>query len=284
MTRAKVAGGCRNPRCGELSENQNRTHAPHYSPLDSGRPLPDGIRDPSQLQSPQADLASPMKSHKTLIAGTLSVAVSFLIVIPLAFAIHGSYPRLSDEAFGTGVALSLFALAFGIARLILGPHFGQSEEDWLRSKSKPELRRPDPDAEEMKLATLAEIKAEIDRRAAILGASPDLLPTYGVSRDFGYPHIEVDDRRYHFVIVERGQELDRFSTPQLKELLYRVFESVSFVLAGRYEVQHRIPGEDSRRQMFGYQVQLLARLDRAWAERCSAKHKQILIENPFRDF
>jgi hypothetical protein len=132
-------------------------------------------------------------------------------------------------------------------------------------------------------ATLAEIKAEIDRRAALLGASGNMLPTYGVSRDFGYPHIEVDGRGYHYVVVERGEELQRTTTPQLDELLYHVFESVAFSLAGRYEVEHRIKGEDCRRQMFRHQVELLAILDPAWAARCAARHRQILRENPFHD-
>jgi Immunity protein 63 len=135
----------------------------------------------------------------------------------------------------------------------------------------------------MEFATLPEIKAEIDSRAALLGASANMLPTYGVSRDFGYPHIEVDSAGYHYVVVERGQELKRITTPQLDELLYTVFESIAFSLAGRYEVNHRIKGEDCRRLMFGYQVELLAMLDPTWAARCAAKHRQILEKNPFQD-
>jgi hypothetical protein len=110
-----------------------------------------------------------------------------------------------------------------------------------------------------------------------------MLPTYGVSRDFGYPHIEVDSAGHHYVVVERGKELKRITTPQLDELLYHVFESIAFSLAGRYEVKHRIAGEDCRRQMFRYQVELLATLDPAWAARCAAKHLQILEKNPFHD-
>jgi hypothetical protein len=135
----------------------------------------------------------------------------------------------------------------------------------------------------MPFASLAEVKAEIDRRAAILGASGEMLPTYGVSRDFGYPHIEVDQAGYHYVVVERGKELKRITTPLLDELLYHVFESVSFSLAGRFEVQHRIARQDSRRQMFQHQVELLDTLDPAWAARCRAQHLQILEQNPFHD-
>ena len=134
------------------------------------------------------------------------------------------------------------------------------------------------------MVTLSEIKAEVDRRAALIGASGRVLPTYGHSDDFGYPHIEVDERGYHYVVVERGNELERTTTPSLDELLYRIFNGVTFSLAVNYEVQHRIAGEDCRRQIFRHQIELLSRLDARWAARCSKEKGRILRENPFRDF
>jgi hypothetical protein len=135
----------------------------------------------------------------------------------------------------------------------------------------------------METASLAAIKMEIDRRAAILGASGDPMPTYGHSEDFGRPHIEVDSRGYHYVVEERGNELKRITTPNLNELLYRVFEAVTFSLACRYEVQHRVRGEDCRRQIFRHQVQLLAKLAPEWAERGANHQREILREHPFND-
>jgi hypothetical protein len=52
--------------------------------------------------------------------------------------------------------------------------------------------------------SLREIKSEVDRFAKKIRAPESLLPTYGHTRDAARPHIEVDARGYHYVIVERG--------------------------------------------------------------------------------
>src|SRR5437870_4904903 len=86
------------------------------------------------------------------------------------------------------------------------------------------------------MKTLTEIKTEVDRRAALIGAVGRYsLPTYGHTEDGARPHIEVDSRGYHLVVVERGQEQSRFTTRDLDELLYRIFQSVTHDLAFAYE-------------------------------------------------
>ena len=132
-------------------------------------------------------------------------------------------------------------------------------------------------------ASLAEIKKEVDRRAALIGASGDPLPTYGYSEDFGRPYIEIDSRGYHWVTEERGNELKRITTPNLDDLLYAVFEAVTFSLAGRHEVKHRVRGEDCRRQIFRVQVELLGRLSPEWAARGAQHQQEILRQYPFTD-
>lgn len=133
--------------------------------------------------------------------------------------------------------------------------------------------------------SLTDIKAEVDRLAAVIGASGyHALPTYGHTEDFARPHIEVDSRGYHFVVVERGQEHERFTTGELDELLYRIFRSVTFSLAFEYELAHRIETQDCRRLGFQRQEELLARLSERWAERKAAEHERLLREHPFDDY
>ena len=128
--------------------------------------------------------------------------------------------------------------------------------------------------------TLPEIRAEIERRAALIDANGNFeLPTYGKTEDFARPHIEVDSRGYHFVVVERGIELKRITTHDVDEILFQVFSGVTQSLAqGR-----RVKGEDPRREMFRRQIELLAKLDPKWAHREAAAHNQILQQNPFID-
>jgi hypothetical protein len=108
-----------------------------------------------------------------------------------------------------------------------------------------------------------------------------LLPSYGQTRDFGYPHIKIDSRGDHYIVIERGNEVSHITTPQLDELLYYVFESITSSLASIYAVDHRI--KDFRRPMFPHQIELLAKLSPQWAARRSQEHAKILRENPFND-
>jgi hypothetical protein len=134
------------------------------------------------------------------------------------------------------------------------------------------------------MKTLTEIKTEVDRRAAMIGAvGHHSLPTYGHSEDGARPNIEVDLQGYHFVVVERGTERSRFTTRDLDELFYKIFQSVSFNLACDYELAHRIETQDFRRLLFKRQVDLLSEVSEGWGRRRSKEHEEILREHPFDD-
>jgi hypothetical protein len=135
----------------------------------------------------------------------------------------------------------------------------------------------------MTLPSLVEIEARVRELAARIGATGDKLPTFGRSEDGARPHVEVNTSGLHFVVVERGEELERFTTNDLDELLWRVFESITFSLASDYEGRHRVRGQDFRRVMFAKQVELLATLSPAWAAREARNHDQILERHPFED-
>jgi Immunity protein 63 len=134
------------------------------------------------------------------------------------------------------------------------------------------------------MLTLSEIKQEVDRLAAQIGASGYVFPTYGRADDGARPHIEVDSRGYHYVNVERGQEFKRITTGELNELLYHVFEAVTFSLASDYELKHRVDSEDFRRRLFQRQIEILSLLREEWSNREARSHEQILTEYPFDDF
>jgi hypothetical protein len=70
-----------------------------------------------------------------------------------------------------------------------------------------------------------------------------------------------------YVVAERGSEFERRTTVRRDDLLYWVFQSVTFSMASKYEVQHRNPDEDFRKQLFTKQFELLDQLDPAWTER-----------------
>jgi hypothetical protein len=131
--------------------------------------------------------------------------------------------------------------------------------------------------------TLSDIKTEVNRLAEIINADTHLLPTYGFSEDFARPHIEVDKRGMHFVVIERGQELQRHITDELDDLLYLIFEGVTQTMSAKFELQNRIETQDSRRLWFPYQEDLLGKLNETWRHKSNKEHQSVLTRNPFDD-
>lgn len=102
------------------------------------------------------------------------------------------------------------------------------------------------------------------------------------SMEDGSPHIEVGDA-YEFILCERGVELQRRRTADLDELLYWIIEGLTASMSWDYELRHRREGEDSRRQAFAKQVELLSQLSDEWAKRQEAEQAEILTRHPFHD-
>ena len=130
---------------------------------------------------------------------------------------------------------------------------------------------------------LEQFRLEVDRRAAIIDALPELLPTYGRTEDGARPHIEFADGQWHYVVVERGVENERRSSPEIDPILYRVFHGVTFSMASGRAGRQRRAGQDWRRQLFAIQLDLLGRLSPKWQARCSMAINETLRRHPFED-
>ena len=133
------------------------------------------------------------------------------------------------------------------------------------------------------MKTLQEIEAEVTALGGLIDASKHDLPTYGVSRDGGYPHVEVAGGLYHYVVVERGQERERRSSGTYDDLLFWIFESVTHNLAFAYELRHRVEDQDCRRIAFPMQIALMSRLSSEMGGRVEAKIADILSRAPYDD-
>jgi hypothetical protein len=131
--------------------------------------------------------------------------------------------------------------------------------------------------------SLQEIESEILLLAHRIGASGNLLPTFGFSEKSGRAHIEVNRCGYHYVIAARGHKAVRRTTADLNELLYIVFQSVTSTLAFNYEREHRFEMQDCRRIAFPLQIKLLSALSSEWARRCGQEHAEILRDYPLDD-
>ncbi len=127
------------------------------------------------------------------------------------------------------------------------------------------------------------VRARINDLGKIIDVPVYFLPTYAKTEDGARPHIEIDDDSYHYVAVERGQEILRWTTRDWDELLYWVFEHATATMAARWEAAHRIEGQDFRRRMFAKQLDLLGKLDEAWRERRRDHLQRIEAEYPYSD-
>lgn len=135
-----------------------------------------------------------------------------------------------------------------------------------------------------KRLTLKEIEALVaETTRHFEGIRTEDLPTYGYSRDGAYPHIEVDENGYHWVVVERGEELERKTFLQMDDLLYRILDSVTFSLAQRWEGWNRKRDEDFRRQLFAKRLELMNSIRPDFREKLKAEIQKILEKAPFDD-
>lgn len=89
------------------------------------------------------------------------------------------------------------------------------------------------------------------------------------------------DNAYHYVVKERGEELQHIRSEDPEDVLYAVLEHITFELAGDYEVAHRREGEDFRRLLFSKQLELLEKIDVRFKERGIAEIEKILEIAPF---
>jgi hypothetical protein len=149
---------------------------------------------------------------------------------------------------------------------------------------KPATLHDTAEGDLVPLISLDHIERSVRELAQTIHAPDWMLPTFGHSEDGARPHLEIDPSgRMHYVVVERGNELERRTFVELDELMFHVFSEVSFSLAGPFELAHRDPRQDCRRLIFAKQLELLGALSSAWAEREAAVHVGILARAPFVD-
>jgi hypothetical protein len=128
-----------------------------------------------------------------------------------------------------------------------------------------------------------EILQEIMNLARLINAPKMYFPTFDYPKGDATPFIEIVDNEYCYIISERGQERERKKTSNLHELLYWIFEDITWIMSIKYEVQNRIEDKDNRRISFQKQEELLAKLNLEWSKRCEVKHVSILEKYPYDD-
>ncbi len=134
-----------------------------------------------------------------------------------------------------------------------------------------------------KIYSISTIRKKVREYGKRINAPSHLLSVRSSSDGFGTPHIEIKKKEYNYVISERGTEFERRQTKNLDKLLYWIFKSIVFNIASEYELEHRKPNEDFRRQLFAKQIELMEKLDSKFAFWEKEDLEKILKEHPFDD-
>jgi len=127
---------------------------------------------------------------------------------------------------------------------------------------------------------LESLRAECASLAAQAGLQCEV---HIAPQDNGASHVEFDGREYSYVVTERGVELERRRTASRDDILYWLIVDEAFAAASKYELAHRIAGQDSRRALFAKKLELLARIRIDWSEKQRRAIDAILREYPYDD-
>ena len=129
---------------------------------------------------------------------------------------------------------------------------------------------------------LDQTKTIVTRMAARISAPLNLLPTYGTSGDLGRPHLEVDGRGYHLVVVEKGVEQYRTTVASREDLLFEIFRGVASSMGFEFEIRQAQREVDPRRVAFEKALSILGLLSKSWEKRQREYFDRVLIGAPLR--
>lgn len=141
--------------------------------------------------------------------------------------------------------------------------------------------------EVIKAMNIEEVKNYIYKLGTKIGLEKNskLYPFFSESEQVfnDGPSVYVDNTGYHYVVMERGKINKIIESVEIDDIIYTIFESITFSLASEYEASHRRIGEDSRKQLWEKQLELLGKINERFAEKCKQEIDRILKIAPYRN-
>lgn len=190
-----------------------------------------------------------------------------------------------------GTAIVFFVLVLITRGLRSLRRSGHTPERRLDERSSLEAVAAGPQSQHESLLTgpLADLKDRYTEIAETFARAVEMSDTRRLPRfrtepsHDGAAHIEYDEGTFFYVNTERGSELRRRRTNDPDELLYWLTRDAASVAASDWEMWHRREGEDSRRQWFKLEIELLEQVSEEWAARRREAQREVLKRHPFRD-
>jgi hypothetical protein len=138
-----------------------------------------------------------------------------------------------------------------------------------------------------KYLSLSEIKMYVNDMASRINVDmgKHFAYSYGYPENlYEYPYVEVHKDGYCFIVKDRGQITVEKHTQDIQELLYWIFEFVTFDIALDFAVKHPFPASwQQRRIMWKKQLELLNTISPGFKEQRRRDITEILAKNPAND-
>jgi hypothetical protein len=133
----------------------------------------------------------------------------------------------------------------------------------------------------MEILSPEKLRARLELELLKIDGSLNLLPKINESNSEAEPFIEIDRYGYNYVCIERNEEIFRKIPPDLDWLIFEVFRDITWQMASEWELKHRNPNEDFRKQSFAKRVELMKRINPTFGERIEQEINQILLYAPY---
>lgn len=133
------------------------------------------------------------------------------------------------------------------------------------------------------MLSYGEIKSAVGERLARAGLSVEMFPVApGPICTEGY-YYEIHGPIYVYAYTERGEHTVICRTRDVDEFYYRIIKDIVVYKATRYEVENRVPGQDTRRLWMKKAEEWMGRIDPGFGEKLGREFAEILEEYPFTD-
>lgn len=129
--------------------------------------------------------------------------------------------------------------------------------------------------------SIDEVRKKVTELGQLINAPQNKL--YIFDRNDGGYYLELHEDEYHYILNERGQEVDRFITKNIDELLYKIFKHITSSMAFSYEFDNRVPHQDSRRIAFAKKIELMSTISDSWRKKIEEEITKILHNSPYDD-
>jgi hypothetical protein len=120
----------------------------------------------------------------------------------------------------------------------------------------------------------------VGRMADAVGASRRRLPSFGHNTDFAWPSVEESEGGFAWVVMERGEELERHETRDIDDIQYRILEFATSAMALDWAAAKMDQAPEQRLLWFKRHLELLGQLDPRWCDRKKAQIAAILRTHP----